>query len=589
MTVGAIAGTVAHRGLPDPAVVERMLTAAPHRGNAVVTSTIGRTILGIVEGQWSSLGTDGPWVCALLGPLDNIDDLARELGVSSENSASVVAAAFGRWGDGAAVRLRGAVAGIVTDGERGWAFRDHIGGRTFFYRDDGDFWCGATEAKQVVAGAGLTRRPNVEAVTRTYFRGTSPDSALQGVKRLMYGSLLNVGGGAVRESRFWDPDPALLESRSITLEEAREQLRGLLESVAGRTVHGADAVALSGGIDSPMVAAFAAPAHLSRFGQPLGAYTFVYPDQATVDESKYTRVVADHLGIHLTEVVPTGSPLDDIERWLYLADGPWDSTPMSIAAQGYTAAADLGANQVLTGTLAEYVFTISRFVLGHLASHGRWQALQRQLSVRRQSGRSRRSLVKQLVRELTPAPLATAYATATRHRSNFFPAWTHPEVLGGSRFVTALRDPVRKRWSRPTLSATKGTTTTSEAIEACAASVGITVRNPLADIDVWEFFLSLPMEVAYPDTTPKSFVREAMRGLLPDEILDRRDKTVFDANVLDTVPWDRLTSRLSSPEMRIDGIDYELLAARLSRRTMEPVELVWAYDLAAVHAFLENS
>lgn len=588
MTVGAVAGVIVRKGRPDPASVERMLSAAPHRGSNTVVTTLGGAVLGISEGEWSSLGGHGPWRCAFLGPLDNGPDLARDLAMESENAADLVAAAFARWGSDAAGRLRGAFAGIVTDGDRGWAFRDHIGGRTFFYRYDGSSWWGATEAKQVLAGADLPRRPDLAAVTRTYFRGTSSDSALLGVKRLMYGSILTIDGASARESLHWDPDPSILESRDIGPEQAREELRERLGVVLGRTVHGADAVALSGGIDSPMVAAFAAPAHLAAFNRPLGAYTFVYPDHVSVDESKYTRLVAEALGIELREVVPTASHLDDIERWVYLADGPWDSTPMSVAAQGYAAAADLGATQVLTGTIAEYIFTINRFLLGHLASHGRWSALRGQIAVRRGSGRSRLSLTRQLMRELTPAPLARLFAVARRQRSTFFPPWTDPGIMGGSRYVTSLRNPVRQRWSRPTLQATRGTTTTSEAMEACAASLGITVRHPLADRDLWEFFLSLPADVLYPDTIPKSFVRQTLRGLLPDEVLDRRDKTVFDENLMANVPWERLRRHLSSPELRIEGIDYGLLNERLNTRSLEPVELVWAYDLATVHVFLDS-
>lgn len=588
MSVGAVAAVVGRKEQPDPTAVERMLAVVPHRGSATTTTTVSGAVLAIVKGRWSSLGGHGPWRCAFLGPLDNGPDLARELGMEKGSPADLVAAAFARWGGEAASRLRGAFAGFVTDGTRGWAFRDHIGGRPLFYRDDGHSWWVATEAKQIIAGANLTRRPDLAAVTRTYFRGTSADSALLGVKRLMYGSLLTLDGAGLRASSHWEPDPSILESRDINPEQAQDELRDLLEDVVGRTVHGADAVALSGGIDSPMVAAFAAPAHLASSGIPLGAYTFVYPDHSTVDESKYTRLVADALGIELHEVVPTASHLDDIERWVHLADGPWDSTPMAVAAQGYSAAADMGATQVLTGTLAEYVFTINRFLLGHLASHGRWDALRQQLAVRREAGRTRLSLAKQLARELTPAPFARLHAVARRHRSSFLPPWTDPGVLGDPRYVTALQDPVRRRWSRPTLQATRGTTTTSEAIEACAASLGVTVRNPLADRDLWEFFLTLPADVLYPDTIPKSFVRQTLRGLLPDEVLDRRDKTVFDENVLATVPWDRLRRTLSAPEVRIEGIDYDLLNERLAARTLEPVELIWAYDLATVHVFLES-
>lgn len=589
MNVGGVAALIARDGSPDPGAMRRMLAAIPHRGATTATATHGDAILGIVEGRWSSLGGFGDLRCAFLGPLDNKSDLGRDLGLDLEEPADLVAAAFSRWGIGAAARLRGAFAGVVTDGSAGWAFRDHIGGRTLFYRDDGRSWWGATEAKQVIAGAGLRRQPDIDAITRTYYRGTSSDSALLGAKRLLYGSVLTVNGSGSRESLHWDPDESILESRSgIEPEEAREELKELFTMVIGRTVHGSDSVALSGGIDSPTVAAFAAPANRRLSGRPLAAYTFVYPEHATVDESKYTRLVAEALEIDLHEVVSTANHLDDIERWVNLADGPWDSTPMAVAAEGYAAVAEIGAEQVLTGTIAEYVFTINRFLLGHLASHGRWTALRRQLAVRREAGRSRLGLGRQLLRELTPAPLAKVYAAGRRRRSSFFPPWTDTEVMGAPRYVTPLRDPVRQRWSRPTLQATRGTTTTSEAIEACAASLGLTVRHPLADRDLWEFFLSLPADVLYPDTVPKSFIRQTMRGLLPDEVLDRRDKTVFDEHVLATVPWEKLQSYLASPEVRIEGIDYELLNERLSGRRLMPVELVWAYDLATVHAFLDG-
>lgn len=589
MNVGGIAAVIARDGSPDPGALDRMLGSIPHRGVKTATATQGGAILGIVEGRWASLGGYGGLRCAFLGPLDNKRDLARDLRLELQKPADLVAAAFSRWGDGAAARLRGAFAGIVTDGSHAWAFRDHIGGRTFFYRDDGRSWWGATEAKQVVAGAELRRQPDIDAITVIYYRGTSPDAALLGVKRLLYGSLLTVDGSGSHESLHWNPDASILEARSdITSEEALDESRELLERAIRRTVHGSDSIALSGGIDSPTVAAFAAPAHKELSGRPLAGYTFIYPDHATVDESKYTRLVAKALEIDLREVVSTANHLDDIERWVNLADGPWDSTPMAVAAEGYSVMAEIGADQVLTGTIAEYVYTINRFLLGHLASHGRWSALRRQLAMRREAGRSRLGLTKQLVRELTPAPLAKAHAAARRRRSTFFPPWTDTEVMGAPRYETALKDPVRQRWSGPTLQATRGTTTTSEAIETCAASLGLTVRHPLADRDLWEFFLSLPADVLYPDMVPKSFIRQTMRGLLPDEVLDRRDKTVFDEHVLATVPWEKLQSYLASPEVRIKGIDYELLNQRLSARSLTPVELVWAYDLATVHAFLDG-
>jgi asparagine synthase (glutamine-hydrolysing) len=53
-------------------------------------------------------------------------------------------------------------------------------------------------------------------------------------------------------------------------------------------------------------------------------------------------------------------------------------------------------------------------------------------------------------------------------------------------------------------------------------------RVPFLNVDVVEFALSLPEEYLISDDgTTKKVFREAMRGLVPDEILDRKDKIGF--------------------------------------------------------------
>jgi hypothetical protein len=78
-----------------------------------------------------------------------------------------------------------------------------------------------------------------------------------------------------------------------------------------------------------------------------------------------------------------------------------------------------------------------------------------------------------------------------------------------------------------------------------------------------------------------------MRGRVPDAILDRKDKTAFDAHALATADYDGLRRYVLESEQRLAGIDYRLVAERIERRNMSLFELVWAYDLARAHAFLD--
>jgi asparagine synthase (glutamine-hydrolysing) len=54
------------------------------------------------------------------------------------------------------------------------------------------------------------------------------------------------------------------------------------------------------------------------------------------------------------------------------------------------------------------------------------------------------------------------------------------------------------------------------------------VRLPFLDRRVAEFALSLPAEFLYRDGMTKAVLREAVRGVVPDIVLDRRDKVGFE-------------------------------------------------------------
>jgi hypothetical protein len=97
--------------------------------------------------------------------------------------------------------------------------------------------------------------------------------------------------------------------------------------------------------------------------------------------------------------------------------------------------------------------------------------------------------------------------------------------------------------------------------------------------------LSLRAETKFPDAVPKSLVRRAMRGRLPDEVLDRRDKTYFDEHALSTADYEALRRWIFQTDYRVDGVDYDLLAERVEGGRLGVLELAWANDLARVHAF----
>ena len=125
-----------------------------------------------------------------------------------------------------------------------------------------------------------------------------------------------------------------------------------------------------------------------------------------------------------------------------------------------------------------------------------------------------------------------------------------------------------------------------EADATCAAIAGVTIRRPLADVDLWEFFLSLPAEVKFPVLQWKALARRALRGVIPDEILDRTKKTYFDPHVMQQIDYPALTRLLVAPRHRIGGVDYDELARRITRQDLSFFDWISVRELARVHAFL---
>lgn len=597
--MGALAVAFPHSSAPDPDVARRMLRAAPHRGSEIEVHVCGRAVFGLTNepdfrDAW--LTSEGGRAAVFTGTLDNRHELnaifaSAGTPVTEENPATTVLAAFRTWGDDGVTRLRGSFAGAVTNGEDLWCFRDQLGFRTLFFRDDARVFLVGTEAKQIAAGAGIGRVADMEAAEDLFFgRLAERRTALRGVERFPKASISILhGANGVSFQQYWEPS-RLLETSRLSIREAGETLSPLLERAVSRCVTGNDSIALSGGIDSPAVAAIAAPKHVELGRRVLPAISAVFPTLPDVDERRYTELVAQHLGLPLHTYVQAASPLDRLDFWVDLLDGPWDTLPTPWASERNDLARRLGARNLLTGDLAEYVFTMWEHLIGHLVLHGRWRAAAAWVGRTRSRGIPRKRIARDIARSVVPRFAARPYLLLRKRELRERDRKVLPPWLDADRFALGRRPaferPARRRWLEGQIDPLRPAAWTSfEAADICAAHSGIHLSRPLADVDLWEFFLSLRAETKFPDSVPKSLIRSTMRGRLPDEVLDRRDKTIFDAHVRATADYPGLKRWILDSSYRMNGIDYASFQSRVERREMGPLELLWAYNLARVHAF----
>src|SRR5437588_6156862 len=154
----------------------KMLGAAPYRGKRLAVRVHGCCVLGTSstedEGD-SSPVVDDDLAVAFTGIFDNFEELAEELrrrGVPAANGpAKLLIAGFRVFGEDVARKLRGVFTVLLTDGHRLVGFRDQLGFRSLFYRRDGNGVYAASEAKQVVAGSGIPREPDLETIEHVVY------------------------------------------------------------------------------------------------------------------------------------------------------------------------------------------------------------------------------------------------------------------------------------------------------------------------------------------------------------------------------------------------------------------------------------
>ena len=592
--VGGIAVQLAADSPGSADLVRTMSAAAPHRGSRVDVVVLGRGALACAthdDRPDATVAVVEGVAAALVGKIDNAAELERDILSGNREphaprtDAELVAELFRAVGDDFPDRLRGVFSGAVTTGDRVYCFRDQLGYSPLFYRHDPNGFYAATEAKQVVAGAGIAKEPDLEVVERILFDDIDDEmpSALRGVRRLPKSTLVTSDGERVALRRYWWPE-SLLETARISSDEIQERFDELMDRAAFRCVTGQDAISLSGGVDSPAVAAFAAPHHMEASGRPLQALSVVYPDHPAVDERRYIEIVADRLQLPVHMYQQHANALDGLGEWIALADGPFHSASLAHYAEDYRLARSMGFGTLLTGEHAEFVFNMQAFVLGHYLTHGHFRSAAHELAEFRKRGTPLWWLPVAVARGMAP----TFVVAAKRRRARFgVPPWVDLGKANESAarsFVSA-----RERWRTLQLSALIGPGLSVEAEEICQSVCGVRARRPWTDVDLFEFFLSLPAEVKFPDRGNKSLVRRLLRGHVPDEILDRRDKTVFDDSVLQQIDWGTLQTTLLKPSHRISGIDYELLGSRLEQRRIDTVqEYAWARNLAASHMFLSQ-
>lgn len=486
----------------------------------------------------------GRFTISFNGEITNYVELREELSrqgerFASETDTEVLLRAWARWGTAALARLEGmyAVAVLDTQARTLTLARDPYGVKPLFYSADQQRLVFNSELPGLLAAIGTTPRLDWQAAT-DYLQWSAYDhnerTFVDGVHQLAPGHYLvmDIGRGTIGEPiRFWTPPIATTFSGSFAA--AAESVRELFLDSVRRNLQSdvPVGIALSGGLDSSAIVG--AVRHLDRKA-PIETFSFVSPGFAE-SEHEWVALVADATGARSHTVTAARDDLEhDLDDLIMSQGEPFGSTSIYAQYRVFRLAREHGIVVTLDGQGGDELFAgyhgYAPQRMHSLLERGRvTEAVRFANRWGHWPGRSAARLWPQALGQFLPAsrqgailkprrsPMLDARALHERGIDLSFPA-VRPVRAPGARVKSYLQAALT-RHGLPALLRHGDRNSMRFAIES---------RVPFLDRRLTEHALSLPEDwLIGRDGTSKRILREAMRGIVPDAVVDRRDKIGF--------------------------------------------------------------
>ena len=554
--------TLAHRGPDDSGWVAH----DAHPGMPRSHSLLLHRRLSILDlstaGHQPMATSDGAYTIVFNGEIYNYRELRAELqnlgcAFRTQTDTEVLLQAYVQWGAGCLRRLIGMFAFAIEDKHRRVLFlaRDFFGIKPLYYAQTpvGEGFAFASEIKALLDWLPLKRTLQPQRLYdylrfgRTDHGGETMWSEIRQVPAAHYLEVSLDRPGEGTPVRYWDLPGE--EPLDLSFNEAAEQVRELfLQNIR---LHLRSDVpigaALSGGIDSSaIVCAMRAVAPQAE----LHAFSYIADDPA-VSEERWVDLVGKHAGARVHKVRANPDDLvADLDRLIYTQDEPFGGTSIYAQYRVFGLARQHGIKVMLDGQGADELLagyhTYLPARLGSLLRQGRLAGAYRfaNRASKLPGMRGPLRLWMQAGRRLMPA-LGNRW---------LMPSWLNSEWFRerGVNLTAANSSRNLHEELRQTVSTTSlPMLLRYEDRNSMAAS--IESRVPFLTPGLADFVLRLPEEYLLGnDGTSKSVFRQAMRGIVPDAILDRRDKIGFatpEQRWLKTLsPW--IEATLSSERAR---------------------------------------
>lgn len=558
-----IAGVCGPAAAEQTRAVAAMLQAIAHRGpdgdgthaDPAGGALLGHKRLAIIDpegGRQPLENEDGTVWVTFNGCIYNYEDIARELRqlghrFKTHCDTEVIVHGYEQWGAKCVERFNGMFAFAVWDAKKRTLFcaRDRVGVKPFYYVWDGSRLWFASEIKALLAAGAVAARCSDDGLRQylTFQYCLGETTLFEGVRRLEPGHTLTlVQGGEPKTARYWDIAFEVNETHDE--EHYVDHIRWLLQDSVRLRLR-ADVplgAHLSGGLDSSAVVSLA---RMMLGNCPIKTFTGAFREGAAFDETGYAKIVA---AAQRTEYMECYLGVEDflssIEKIIWHMDEPaagpgvfpqyWVS---KLASENVKVAlGGQGGDEIFIGYaryLVAYLEECIRGAIENTAHRQQYVATLETIVPSLPSLERYVPMLKEFWREgLFDAPARRYFRLMDRfsdsqeiladglaidHRRTFEEFQTVFEAPGAAAKINRIMAFDLKTHLQALL----------QVEDRTSMAWGLESRVPLLDYRLIERMASIPPTIKFKNGQLKHLFRQAIKNLLPAEILDRKDKMGF--------------------------------------------------------------
>jgi len=556
-----MAGALAHRGLRDEAPdlwrdgPVGLVTYGADRRDAYRNQQRPGQADGQEGTDSNTTAPEQALAVAADARIDNRRELEKKLGggkrLQDRPDGEYVRLAYQKWSSAWVERVRGAFAVALWDEDtrRLSCARDPVGVRPLYYLLDDALFAFATEIKAIRALDSVDCLSLSPVRVAQYLSGYGKDrerTFFQSIRRLPPGSVLEVRPGETNRRQYWAPRPAPSAAEKTDRERVA-RFRALFREAVRSRLSDVDrpAALLSGGLDSSSIVCMADDLYReTEGGRPIDTFSAVFDEVPECDERPYIRAVTrarDRLRPHVVHADQNG-PLHDVKTILSYMDEPFFAPNAFMHWALYRRASEEGVRVLHDGIDGDTTVSHGVGRLVQLLRGGRLWALGLEVAKLADAfGRSPwRLFYRRALRPAAP-PLVRRAWRSLRASAGQGPTTISPllsdDVLAAVRGTQAFEEMTAPRPVARTERAAHRQKLgmgwipiVLEESNHMAAAHGIEPRHPFFDQRLIEFCLAVPAHQKLRGGWSRRILREAMEGILPEDIRWRGDKSNLSPN-----------------------------------------------------------